>query len=106
MRSRPPETAAEGPAIAGRDPPDQKTAAISPPTSLAPGSDAAALRTRSFWMIVAAQFLSIRWPTWAPSCTWWPIFSGIGYSDAAAAFSLSLVLLFATIGQPLMGVVA
>jgi MFS family permease len=64
-----------------------------------------ALRTRSFWMIVAAQFL---FPLAGVGAFVHMVayLSGIGYSDAAAALSLSLVLLFATIGQPLMGVVA
>jgi len=64
-----------------------------------------ALRTRSFWMIVAAQFL---FPLAGAGAFVHMVayLAGIGYSDAAAAMSLSLVLLFATVGQPLMGVVA
>jgi MFS family permease len=71
-----------------------------------PGLEVAeALRTRSFWMIVAAQFL---FPLAGAGAFVHMVayLSGIGYGDAAAALSLSLLLLFATIGQPLMGVVA
>ena len=71
-----------------------------------PGLEVAqALRTRSFWMIVLAQFL---YPLAAAGAFVHMVayLSGIGYGDAAAAWALSLVLLFATIGQPLMGVVA
>lgn len=71
-----------------------------------PGLEVAqALRTRSFWMIVLAQFL---YPLAAAGAFVHMVayLSGIGYGDTAAAWALSLVLLFATIGQPLMGVVA
>ena len=103
VRSRPPESATEGPAIA------VGTARTKDNRDLfadVPGLEVAqALRTRSFWMIVAAQFL---YPLAGVGAFVHMVayLSGIGYSDAAAALSLSLVLLFATIGQPLMGVVA
>ena len=56
-------------------------------------------------MIVLAQFL---YPLAAAGAFVHMVayLSGIGYGDTAAALALSLVLLFATIGQPLMGVVA
>jgi MFS family permease len=97
VRSRPPESA-EGPAARTKDSRDL--------FADVPGLEVAqALRTRSFWMIVAAQFL---YPLAGVGAFVHMVayLSGIGYSDAAAALSLSLVLLFATIGQPLMGVVA
>lgn len=71
-----------------------------------PGLEVAeALRTRSFWMIVLAQFL---FPLAGVGAFVHMVayLSGIGYRDTVAALALSLVLLFATIGQPLMGVVA
>ena len=98
IRSRPPEAS-----IAA------ETAAIPRGRDLfadVPGLEVAqALGTRSFWMIVLAQFL---YPLAAAGAFVHLVayLSGIGYGDAAAAWALSLVLLFATIGQPLMGVVA
>ncbi|HZZ08061.1 MAG TPA: MFS transporter [Candidatus Binataceae bacterium] len=71
-----------------------------------PGLEVAeALRTRSFWMIVLAQFF---FPLAGAGAFVHMVayLIGIGYGSAAAALSLSLVLLFATIGQPLMGIVA
>lgn len=107
VRSRPPEDSAEDLAKAPAN------AATTPATSHGrnlftdvPGLEVAeALRTRSFWMIVLAQFL---FPLAGVGAFVHMVayLSGIGYGDAAAALSLSLVLLFATIGQPLMGVVA
>ncbi len=115
VRSRPPEVLAEvladAPAAAPATTPEMEAATAAP----LPGRDlfadvpglevAAALRTRSFWMIVLAQFL---FPLAGAGAFVHMVayLSGIGYGDAAAALSLSLVLLFATIGQPLMGVVA
>jgi MFS family permease len=102
VRSRPPEAAAEGPAIAAG------TARNNDGRDLfadVPGLEVAqALRTRSFWMIVA-EFL---YPLAGVGAFVHMVayLCGIGYSDAAAASSLSLVLLFATVGQPLMGIVA
>jgi MFS family permease len=98
VRSRPTEVAppAAAHAVAGGG----------DPLADVPGLEIAqALRTRSFWMIVAAQFL---FPLAGAGAFVHMVayLSGIGYSDAAAALSLSLVLLFATVGQPLMGVVA
>ena len=81
-------------------------AVVGDPFADVPGLEVAqALRTRSFWMIVAAQFL---FPLAGAGAFVHMVayLAGIGYSDAAAAMSLSLVLLFATVGQPLMGVVA
>jgi MFS family permease len=104
VRSHPPEDPAEDPAEAPAE-----TAALPPGRDLfadVPGVEVAqALRTRSFWMIVLAQFL---YPLAAAGAFVHMVayLSGIGYSDTAAAWALSLVLLFATIGQPLMGVVA
>jgi MFS family permease len=99
VRSRPPEAAVQTAARAetggGRD-----------LFADVPGLEVTqALRTRSFWMIVAAQFL---FPLAGAGAFVHMVayLSGIGYSDAAAALSLSLVLLFATVGQPLMGVLA
>jgi MFS family permease len=83
-----------------------RTDSGSDPFADVPGLEVAqALRTRSFWMIVAAQFL---FPLAGAGAFVHMVayLAGIGYSDAAAAMSLSLVLLFATVGQPLMGVVA
>jgi MFS family permease len=71
-----------------------------------PGLEIAqALRTRSFWMIILAQLF---FPLAAAGAFVHMVayLIGIGYGEAVAALSLSLVLLFATIGQPLMGVVA
>ena len=71
-----------------------------------PGLEVAqALRTRSFWMIVLAQFF---FPLAGAGAFVHMVayLIGIGYGSAAAALSLSLVMLFATIGQPLMGIVA
>jgi len=104
VRSHPPEDPAEAPAEASAE-----TAALPPGRDLfadVPGVEVAqALRTRSFWMIVLAQFL---YPLAAAGAFVHMVayLSGIGYGDTAAALALSLVLLFATIGQPLMGVVA
>ncbi len=111
VRSRPPEDLAEDlPEDLAKAP---ANAAATPATSHGrnlftdvPGLEVAeALRTRSFWMIVLAQFL---FPLAGVGAFVHMVayLSGIGYGDAAAALSLSLVLLFATIGQPLMGVVA
>jgi MFS family permease len=105
VRSRPPEASAAAQVKA------PETATASAPSARdifadVPGVEVAeALRTRSFWMIVAAQFL---FPLAGVGAFVHMVayLSGIGYSDGAAALSLSLVLLFATIGQPLMGVVA
>jgi MFS family permease len=107
VRSRPPEDRADAVAEA------TTTAAVAVEPQRGrdlfadvPGLEVAeALRTRSFWMIVAAQFL---FPLAGAGAFVHMVayLSGIGYGDAAAALSLSLVLLFATIGQPLMGVVA
>jgi MFS family permease len=99
VRSHPPEA----PAIAATTPDTQRGRDL---FADVPGLEVAqALRTRSFWMIVAAQFL---FPLAGAGAFVHMVayLSGIGYGDAAAALSLSLVLLFATIGQPLMGVVA
>ena len=71
-----------------------------------PGLEVAqALRTRSFWMIVLAQFF---FPLAGAGAFVHMVayLIGIGYGSAAAALSLSLVMLFATIGQPLLGIVA
>ena len=111
VRSRPPETVAEtvaealaeAPALAAATPATQRGRDL---FADVPGLEVAeALRTRSFWMIVLAQFL---YPLAAAGAFVHMVayLSGIGYGDTAAAFALSLVLLFATIGQPLMGVVA
>jgi MFS family permease len=103
VRSRPPEVSAEAPPSAAA------TAAASPhrdPFADVLGLEVAeALRARSFWMIVAAQF---PFPLAGVGAFVHMVayLSGIGYGDAAAALSLSLVLLIATLGQPLMGVVA
>jgi MFS family permease len=107
VRSRPPdasaEASAEAPAMAAKPAEAQGSRDI---FADVPGLEVAqAVRTRSFWMIVLVQFL---FPLAAVGAFVHMVayLSGIGYSDTAAALSLSLVLLFATIGQPLMGVVA
>jgi MFS family permease len=105
VRSHPPEKPAATPAPARAS--DRATAANGRDLFAdVPGLEVAqALRTRSFWMIVLAQFL---YPLAAAGAFvhMVPYLSGIGYSDAAAAIALSLVMLFATFGQPLMGVVS
>jgi len=115
VRSHPPEASAEAsaeaPPQAGADgsATAAERAALPPVRDIfadVPGLEVAqALRTRSFWMIVLAQFL---YPLAAAGAFVHMVayLSGIGYGDTAAALALSLVMLFATIGQPLMGVVA
>lgn len=101
VRSRPPEAEAGAQAAAAAAPPAERDLFAD-----VPGLEVAeALRTRSFWMIMAVQFL---FPLAGVGAFVHMVayLSGIGYGDAAAALSLSLVLLIATIGQPLMGVVA
>ncbi len=112
VRSHPPEDSAEDSAEDPAEDPAEapvETAALPPGHDLfadVPGVEVAqALRTRSFWMIVLAQFL---YPLAAAGAFVHMVayLSGIGYSDTVAALALSLVMLFATFGQPLMGVVA
>jgi MFS family permease len=111
VRSRPAEDPAEdsAEAVAEASALAAERAALPPGRDLfadVPGLEVAqALRTRSFWMIVLAQFL---YPLAAAGAFVHMVayLSGIGYGDTAAAWALSLVLLFATFGQPLMGVVA
>ena len=98
VRSRPPEAASQtavGVETDGRD-----------LFADVPGLEVArALRTLSFWMIVAAQFL---FPLAGAGAFVHMVayLSGIGYAATTAALCLSVVMLFATVGQPLMGVVA
>jgi MFS family permease len=103
VRSHPPEAVAESSALAAEKAEMPRGRDL---FAEVPGLEVAqALRTRSFWMIVLAQFL---YPLAAAGAFVHMVayLSGIGYSDTAAAWALSLVLLFATFGQPLMGVVA
>lgn len=103
VRSHPPEAVAESSALAAEKAEMPRGRDL---FADVPGVEVAqALRTRSFWMIVLAQFL---YPLAAAGAFVHMVayLSGIGYSDTAAAWALSLVLLFATFGQPLMGVVA
>jgi len=98
VRSRPPEAATRTAAGAETDGRDL--------FADVPGLEVAqALRTRSFWMIVAAQFL---FPLAGAGAFVHMVayLSGIGYAATTAALCLSVVMLFATVGQPLMGVVA
>jgi len=98
VRSRPPEAATRTAAGAETDGRDL--------FADVPGLEVAqALRTRSFWMIVAAQFLFplARVGAFVHMVAY---LSGIGYAATTAALCLSVVMLFATVGQPLMGVVA
>lgn len=71
-----------------------------------PGLEVAeALRTRSFWMIALAQAFF----AFAVGGAYVHLVAYLieaGYGQSAAALSLSLVLLFATVGQPLLGVIA
>jgi MFS family permease len=103
VRSHPPEAHARTPEM------QAATAETSRGRDLfadVPGLEVAeALRTRSFWMIVLAQFL---FPLAGVGAFVHMVayLSGIGYRDTVAALALSLVLLFATLGLPLMGVVA
>jgi MFS family permease len=66
---------------------------------------AQALRTRSFWMIVLAEFF---YPLAAAGAFVHLVayLSGIGYSETNAALSFSFLLLCTTIGQPVIGMVA
>ena len=67
---------------------------------------AQAMRTRSFWMIVAGA-VSLSAGRRGAFVHMVAYLSGIGYGDTAAALSAQrLVMFFATLGQPLMGVVA
>jgi len=103
VRSHPPEAVTEASAVAAEIPEVQRGRDI---FADVPGLEVAqALRTRSFWLIVLAQFL---YPLAAAGAFVHMVayLSGIGYSDTVAALALSLVMLFATFGQPLMGVVA
>jgi MFS family permease len=116
IRSHPSKVSAEAPAEVSADAPAGARAEVLETAAATvrsrdifadvPGLEVAqAVRTRSFWMIVAVQFL---YPLAAAGAFVHLVayLSGIGYGDTAAALALSLVMLFATMGQPLMGVVA
>src|SRR5207245_10182631 len=66
---------------------------------------AEALRTRSFWMIVLANFCFAITAT-GSAIHMVAYLEGIGYKTAAAALVMSLIFAFAAIGKVVMGYLA
>lgn len=66
---------------------------------------AEAVRTRSFWMIVVAQFC-FGFTASGVSAHLIAYLEGIGYASAIAALALSLVYGFTSVGKVLMGILA
>ncbi|MFZ1122506.1 MAG: MFS transporter [Candidatus Binataceae bacterium] len=94
VRSRPPQVAA------------QTTMPGAAPALDVPGFELAeAARTRSFWMICAAQFL-YAYVSASAALHLITYLIGIGYTAGFAAKMMSLVLMIAGLGKLLMGVLA
>jgi MFS family permease len=66
---------------------------------------AEAIRTRSFWMIVLANFCFAITAT-GSAIHMVAYLEGIGYKTAAAALAMSLIFAFAAVGKVVMGLVA
>jgi len=82
------------------------------PMTVAQGADllegfetSEALRTRSFWMIVAANFCFAFTAT-ASAIHMVAYLEWVGYTAAAAALAMSLIFAFAALGKVVMGIVA